>query len=142
MSRAARTIGLVCAAVLGIGLVSVAALGLTAPRENGGNPALTVTQRGPVAGLYPGRSTRLSVEVRNGSRKALRLQRVDARLKRAVPGCPTSALHLGRARTDQVLRPGRTVVVRLPIALDRTAPDGCQGRRVALALRATARPVR
>lgn len=142
MSRAARTVGLLCVAVLGVGFASVAALGLTAPLEKPRGPAVTVTQRGPVTGLYPGRATTYPVAVRNGSRTPVRLRGVEARLQRAVPGCPASALRLGQARTSKVLQPSRTVVLRLPIALDRRAPDGCQGRRVLFTLRAITRPVR
>lgn len=103
---------------------------------------LAVSQNEAVTGLYPGQATTFAVTVRNKSRKPVRLRTVGAQLQGAVPGCPSSAVRLGSVRITKILKPRRSTVVRLPVALERSAPDGCQGRHLALTLTASGKTTR
>ena len=133
MSRRAVAVLGAVAAVL---LVAAASLALPGVAEKPRKAGLSVTQRGAVTGLFPGRSSTATVVVRNTSSKPVRIRSVTAR-PQAAPGCPASMLRVGRASTKKVLKPRRSVTLRLPVELSRSAPDTCQGRTFRLVLKAT-----
>ncbi|WP_244931278.1 hypothetical protein [Nocardioides sp. W7] len=120
--------------LVSLGLLAATALALPGAAERPVKAALSVSQRGTVASLYPGRSTKATVVVRNTSKRPVRIRSVTAR-PQATPGCPGAMLRVGKVRSRKVLRPRRSLVVRLPVQLVRAAPDSCQGRRFRLALR-------
>lgn len=138
MTRAARPVGpLLAIAVVLVLLVAGVAAGLAGSPERPRRSGLSV--QGTVDGLYPGQVTTIDVTVRNRTSRAVRVSLVTARVRTAPQGCPTSVLRLGAARPDRVLRPGRRAVVPLPVSLDGSAPDACQGVTFPLSLRAVAR---
>jgi hypothetical protein len=130
-----RTVAVVGVAVAVL-LLATTALALPGVVERPRKAGLSVTQRGAVSGLYPGRSTTATVVVRNTSTKPVKVRSVTAR-PQSAPGCPASMLRVGRASAPKVLKPRRSVVVRLPVELSRSAPDTCQGRSFRLVLKAT-----
>lgn len=139
--RRRRVVAIVCAVLLGAGLLQLTALAVPGSWEKQRRPVLSVTQKGTVTGLYPGRTSTVPVVVRNTSRKAVRLRSVAARPK-AAGTCPASMLRAGTVRTKKVLRPRRSVTVRIPVQLLRAAPNACQGRTFRLALKATGKQLR
>jgi len=139
--RRRRVLAILCAVLLGTGLLQLTALAVSGSWDKQRRPVLNVTQQGKVTGLYPGRATTVPVVVRNTSRKSVRLRSVTARPK-AVGTCPASMLRTGTVRTKKVLRPRRSVTVRVPVQLLRAAPNACQGRTFRLALKATGKQLR
>jgi hypothetical protein len=139
-ARRARVSGLTVALVV-VSLLGAAALALPGVVQKPRKVVLTVSQKGTVAGLYPGRTATVTVVVRNGSRKTVRLKSVSATAK-ALPGCPASMLQVRSVASKKVLKPRKSLTVALPAQLARTAPDACQGRTFRLALSATGTQVR
>lgn len=133
--------GLIGVFLVAVSLLAAAALALPSVLEKPRKVALTVTQQGTVAGLYPGKTATVTVVVRNGSRKTVRLKTVSATAQ-SLPGCPASMLQVRAVTTKKVLKPRKSVRVALPAQLARTAPDACQGRKFRLALKATGTQVR
>jgi len=97
---------------------------------------LTVTLEGSVAGLYPGASIGLPIEVRNPTETTLRMDILEVRVGQPDrDGCPASALLVGPDRIPGgtsidvalLLEPGgdRTVAVAVTMAKD--ADSACQG---------------
>jgi hypothetical protein len=88
-------------------------------------PAVRVTGR--ARGLYPGKTGKVRVNVRNLDPFAIRVLRVSARVGDAAPGCPRSVLNVRALRTRLRIRPGGRIKTWLTIKMLPTAPDACQG---------------
>lgn len=135
-ARHARVGGLTAVVLVVVSLLGATALALPGVLEKPRKVALSVSQSGTLAGLYPGRAASVTVVVRNPSRRAIRLKTVSATAT-SLPGCPGSMLQVRTVTTRKVLKPRKSVTVALPAQLARTAPDACQGKTFRLALKAT-----
>jgi hypothetical protein len=94
--------------------------------------------QGRVGGLYPGALKTMRVKVRNPYAFPIRIRRLRASVGAARPGCTAANLQVRRARANVVVRPRRTVRVRLRVRMRPSAPEACQGARFPLRFRATA----
>lgn len=137
MTRTARPARLAAIVLVPVLLLAAVAAGAAGTHER--RPAGLAVQGSSVSGLVPGRADRLTVTIRNKTRKPVRITAVTAKVRTAPPGCPASMLKVGSVKPAGRLRPGRSLAVRLPVQLVRTAPDACQGVRFPLAVRASAR---
>ncbi|MFC7496633.1 MULTISPECIES: hypothetical protein [unclassified Nocardioides] len=136
MSRAVRPGWLVTV----VAIPALLASGATAtPTADERRPARLVVDGATVAGLHPGERDRLTVTVRNRAGRTVEVTSVTAGVRTTPRGCAASLLRIGSATPGTRLRSGRTLRVRLPIRLAKSAPDACQGVRFQLTLRARAR---
>jgi hypothetical protein len=84
------------------------------------------TMRGHVSGLYPGARKRLSIVVRNRSRRALRVRSISTRVRPARRGCGARNVRVARFRGRLRVGPHRSRRVSVAIRMLRSAPQACQ----------------
>jgi hypothetical protein len=121
-------------------LLAVYAAATASPRPRNGADEAPRTDRLAISagasGLAPGVSVPLAVRLRNGYGFAIRVGDIRVRAGDARPGCPAAALDVGRTGGRTRVPAGGSRTVRIPAALDATAPDACQDARFPLRLRA------
>jgi LPXTG-motif cell wall-anchored protein len=82
---------------------------------------------GEVDGLYPGAETTLDAVVTNPYPFAIRIMSTSAMVLDAGAACPASMLEVGDAQATVDVPAGATGIVPLPVRMDMSAPDACQG---------------
>jgi hypothetical protein len=117
-------------------LAAGAAVGATSSGHHAQRRQFTLT--GHVIGLYPGSHRRLTIVVRNRSRKPLRIRSVITRVRDAGPACRARNLRVSKFRGRLRVRPHRRRRIAVTVWMRPDAPDGCQGARFPLVFRGRA----
>jgi hypothetical protein len=121
-------------------LVAVLAAGAAVGAVGSGQHARVrpFTLSGHVSGLYPGARRRLTIVIRNHSRRPLRIRSVTARVRDAGPACRGRNLRISRFRGRLRLRARRARRIAVTVLMRPDAPDACQGARFPLVFRGRA----
>jgi hypothetical protein len=118
-------------------LLAVALAQSKGPRRAAPRVRHALTVSGSMRWLFPGRSTRLPLVVRNNRGFRIRLVSLTVRVRDARPGCGKRYLRVGRLRRKLLVPPHGFRTVDLAITMLRSAPNACQG--AVFPLRYTAR---
>jgi hypothetical protein len=98
----------------------------------------------PVAGLYPGASKTLTLQIKNTYAYAVRITAVKTKIAGATtrPGCAGTRANLVISRKGGaiVVKPKKTVAVVMTVVMPSTVADACQGATFRMTF--TARAVR
>jgi hypothetical protein len=93
--------------------------------------------------LYPGVRRRLLVRMTNPNRRDVVVRSITATVKDAPRDCPGGSVSLSGYRGGPLRLPPRgKAKVRLAVRMATSAPDGCQGAALRLAVHAQARIAR
>ena len=129
-------------AVIGvvIGLLAGAVFAYAAHDAQSGHNAPAPKQhfqvRAHVRGLYPGASKNLKVRIKNHTGRRVRVTKLRVLVRRASNGCRRSSLHAHRPRREFRLQPHSGRTMKVGVAMRRSAPNACQGRKFRLRINA------
>jgi hypothetical protein len=113
---------------------------LAAVPASGGGQRSPVRFRvsGSVAGLYPGARRFMNVKIQNPYRRSMRVVSVSAQVGRGKRFCTGANVHVRPFRVGVLIPRRRSRIVRLLVAMPRTAAPECDGARFPLVFRARA----
>ena len=115
-------------------------VGDSTAKRAGHRPAVRIS--GHVDGLYPGVKTVLHAKARNRSHPPLRLVRVKTRVGSPTAACDRVVLRAKRIRPRIVIGAHHRRRLRIPVRLQASAPDACQGAAFPLRYRARVKVAR
>jgi hypothetical protein len=93
-------------------------------------PSLSL--RGRIGGLYPGRRVVLSIRIRNTGSVAVTLTRIRTRVRDASAACGASNLRVRRFQGHRWIPARGLARVRVQVRMSPDAADACQGVRFPL----------
>ena len=94
------------------------------------HPSLSL--RGRIGGLYPGRRVVLSIRIRNTGSVAVTLTRIRTRVRDASAACGASNLRVRRFQGHRWIPARGLARVRVQVRMSPDAADACQGVRFPL----------